>query len=188
MKNSQKTCNLKYSGQSSLTLNLHIGCGVLVFYSPVRDVATSNVIPGQRGDFVLNLDSAKIFSVSGYKGDDDLGYVCLSVKSAKLFHNGLYFCYFFFLLFHYISLINQFSLVRIQDLNYLFTILEMSSSPNQTAPIKDVSSATSKHLHLTIHQSEQGVLVDSNNRGGERDMFSMAIKIQANHETHHVKV
>lgn len=88
MKHSQKPFHLQCSGQSSVALNLHIGCGLMIFHSPVRDVATSNVIPGQRGDFVINLEQARIFSVSGYKGDEDLGYVCLSVKSGRLFHNG----------------------------------------------------------------------------------------------------
>lgn len=56
---------------------------------PVRD-SGNNVIPGQQGEFVLNLDDANIFVVSGYKGDTNLGFVCVQLHNAQLYHCGKY--------------------------------------------------------------------------------------------------
>lgn len=66
--------------------------------------------------------------------------------------------------------------------------LDMLSTPSQSPPLLEVGTALPKHLHSTIFKSESGVLQTANDRGGNRDMVSVAIKIQANHETHHVKV
>lgn len=43
-------------------------------------------------------------------------------------------------------------------------------------------------LPKIIYPSKSGIFVDNAHRGGERDMFCVAVKIQAKHETHHVKV
>lgn len=64
----------------------------------------------------------------------------------------------------------------------------MMSIPNTCSPLKDIGSAVGKHLHPTIYKSEVGMLACSNNRGGTREMVTLSVKIQANHETHHVKV
>lgn len=67
-------------------------------------------------------------------------------------------------------------------------LLERMSIPNPNPPLKDIGSGVGKHLHPTIHKSEVGMLACSNNRGGSREMVTISVKIQANHETHHVKV
>lgn len=64
----------------------------------------------------------------------------------------------------------------------------MMSIPNPSPPLKDIGSAIGKHLHPTIQKSETGLLPCSNNRGSNREMVTVSIKIQASHETHHVKV
>lgn len=64
----------------------------------------------------------------------------------------------------------------------------MMSIPSQSAPLKEIGTAIGRHLHSTICKSEPGVLVNADNRGGDREMISIAIRIQAKHETHHVKV
>lgn len=64
----------------------------------------------------------------------------------------------------------------------------MISSPSQSPPLKEFGTAIARHLHPTIYKSEQGVLVNSRDRTGSREMLSVAVRIQANHETHHVKV
>ncbi|KAB0799030.1 hypothetical protein PPYR_06910 [Photinus pyralis] len=137
-------------GQSYLVLNIHIGNGLLCMNVPVRDVAT-NVIPGQHGEFLFNVEDATIFTVTGYRGDDNLGFVSVQASNAQLYH------------------------------------CDMISSPSQSPPLKQVGTAVQRHLHPTIYKSEPGVLVNSTDRSVNRDMVSVAVRIQANHETHHVK-
>lgn len=64
----------------------------------------------------------------------------------------------------------------------------MMTTPSQSPPLKEIGTAVGKHLHSTISKSEPGVLVDAQDRGGNRTMISVAIRIQAKHETQHVKV
>ncbi|CAH0551837.1 unnamed protein product [Brassicogethes aeneus] len=71
--------------QNAFALNLQIGQGLVFMHTPVRD-ASSKVIPNQHGEFLLNVENAKVFVVSGYNGDDNLGYVCVQVHNAKLHH------------------------------------------------------------------------------------------------------
>lgn len=106
MKYSQKSIGVtrKRNGQSDFVLSLNILEGMLSLNPLVRDSA-SNVIPGkklvctvvlyviilfigQQGELVVNLRNANVFIVSGYKGDADLGYVCVQVNNAQLYHCG----------------------------------------------------------------------------------------------------
>lgn len=64
----------------------------------------------------------------------------------------------------------------------------MISTPSQSPPLKEIGTAVGRHLHPTIYKSEKGVLVNTTERGSGREMLSVAVRIQANHETHHVKV
>lgn len=67
-------------------------------------------------------------------------------------------------------------------------LIDLMSVPSQSPPLKEIGTAVGRHLHSTIYKSEPGVLVNVKNRGGNREMISVAIRIQAKHETHHVKV
>lgn len=106
MKYTQKSVGVtrKRNGQSDFVLSLNILEGMLDLNPLVRDSA-SNVIPGkklvcivvlyviilfvgQQGELVINLSKANVFIVSGYKGDADLGYVCVQVNNAQLYHSG----------------------------------------------------------------------------------------------------
>lgn len=136
--------------QSDFVLSIQIGQGILEMHPPVRD-SGNNVIPGQQGEFLLNLEDANVFVVSGYKGDDTLGFVCVQLQNAKLYH------------------------------------CDMMSIPSQTQPLKEYGAPVGKHLCPTIHKSERGMLVTAKNRGGQREMFTVSVRIQADHETHHVK-
>lgn len=73
---------------STSTLRLNVGQGMLTMYSPVRDSA-NHVIPGQLGEFVIKINSASVFSVSGYRGNENLNYLCVLASSAEVFHFGL---------------------------------------------------------------------------------------------------
>lgn len=64
----------------------------------------------------------------------------------------------------------------------------MITIPNVRPPLKEVGSAPGRHLHPTIQKSESGILATAKNRGGSREMLTVAMKIQASHETHNVKV
>lgn len=136
--------------QSEFVLNIQIYQGILSMNPPVRD-SGNNVIPGQQGEFVLNLDDANIFVVSGYKGDTNLGFVCVQLHNAQLYH------------------------------------CDMMSIPTKDPPLKEIGCHLGHHLSPTIFKSEPGMLATSKDRGGNREMFTVAVRIQANHETHHVK-
>lgn len=73
---------------STATLRLNLGQGMLTLYSPVRDSA-NHVIPGQLGEFVIKVNSANVFSVSGFRGNENLNYMCVQASSAEIFHFGL---------------------------------------------------------------------------------------------------
>lgn len=73
--------------QSFISVKVDIKHGYVYLCPPARD-ASSNVIPGQKGNLFLSVVNGTIFSVSGYKGDDGLGYVCFTSGNAYLQHNG----------------------------------------------------------------------------------------------------
>lgn len=41
------------------------------------------------GEFVIQVKTVDIFSVNGFHGNSNLGYLCLQAKSAELYHCGL---------------------------------------------------------------------------------------------------
>lgn len=47
------------------------------------------MIPGQQGEFVIKVQSCYVFSVSGYRGNENLNYLCVQAASAEVFHIGL---------------------------------------------------------------------------------------------------
>uniref|UniRef100_A0A182N5K0 Autophagy-related protein 2 n=1 Tax=Anopheles dirus TaxID=7168 RepID=A0A182N5K0_9DIPT len=73
---------------NTIAFRLNIGQGVLTMFAPVRD-AQKHVIPGQLGEFVIRLNSGYIFSVNGFRGNSNLGYLCIQAKSAEFYHCGL---------------------------------------------------------------------------------------------------
>ncbi|RZC41089.1 autophagy-related protein 2 A -like protein, partial [Asbolus verrucosus] len=86
MKVSQKQIISESKEESYLTVNIQIGRGLLSMYAPVRDVVSNNVIPGQQGEFLINVEDATVFMVNGYMGDINLGFVCLEIHNAQLHH------------------------------------------------------------------------------------------------------
>lgn len=72
----------------AMAFKLSIGQGTMTMFSPVRD-NQKHVIPGQLGEFILKLGSTELFSVSGYNGDADLGYVCMQAGAIEIYHCGL---------------------------------------------------------------------------------------------------
>lgn len=168
----QSMVPVKYNAQSYFTLNMLIGKGLLNMNPLGRDSA-GNVIPGQQGEFLLLVEGAYLFVVSGYCGDDDLGFVCVQAKNGNLHHCGK----------------SCKSFLDTKELIFsIFIVSDLMSIPSQSPPLKEFGTAVGRHLHSTICKSEPGVLVNAKNRGGEREMITVAIKIQAKHETHHVKV
>lgn len=87
---SMKTKQIRISknGQSKIALTLNINHGLLSMYTPVRD-SLRNVIPGQQGELILRVEDATLFSVTAYKGDINLGYICAMSKNISLNHCGL---------------------------------------------------------------------------------------------------
>lgn len=75
-------------GSSAFALTLQIGQGLIYMHTPARDQST-NVIPNQQGEFCLLCNDTLIFSVNGFDGDEDLGYVCVQVGNAQLYHCGM---------------------------------------------------------------------------------------------------
>uniref|UniRef100_A0AAG5CVV1 Autophagy-related protein 2 n=1 Tax=Anopheles atroparvus TaxID=41427 RepID=A0AAG5CVV1_ANOAO len=75
-------------GANTIAFQVNIGQGILTMFAPVRD-AQKHVIPGQLGEFVIRLSSGTIFSVNGFHGNANLGYLCIQGKSAEFYHCGL---------------------------------------------------------------------------------------------------
>lgn len=83
-----KTASSDLDRTCTMSFKLNIGNGTMTMYSPVRD-SLNHVIPGQLGEFIVKLGSTELFSVSGYNGNADLGYVCLQAGSVEIYHCGL---------------------------------------------------------------------------------------------------
>ncbi|CRL03003.1 CLUMA_CG016444, isoform A [Clunio marinus] len=73
---------------NSVSFQLHIGQGMMTMYAPVRDTQ-NHVVPGQLGEFVLRVNSTKIFTVSSYHGNSNIGYFCIQSANLEVFHCGL---------------------------------------------------------------------------------------------------
>ncbi|XP_014232573.1 autophagy-related protein 2 homolog A [Trichogramma pretiosum] len=146
--NKHRHNRLMKNGQSKVSITLTINQGLFTMFTPVRD-SMQNVIPGQQGELVIRIEDATMFSVSSYKGDENLGYVCILGKEVTLYHCGI------------------------------------NTIPSQAPPLRSINSIIPKHCHRTIYRSEPGANIAVN--AIEKDMLSVAIKIQSAHETHRVK-
>lgn len=137
------------NGQSNLALILNIDQGLLCMYTPVRD-SMRNVIPGQQGELIIRLEDATIFSVTAYKGNSNLGYVCAMIRGMSLDHCGL------------------------------------MTTPLQPPSLRPINSDIPQHCQNTIYKSglNENVMGTNNND----DMVMLAIRIQAAHQTHRIKV
>lgn len=76
------------ASSSACSFKLTIGQGMLTMYSPVRDTA-NRVIPGQLGEFVIKAHNGYVFSVSSYRGNENLNYMCVQAAAAEVYHIGL---------------------------------------------------------------------------------------------------
>lgn len=119
-------------------------------YTPVRD-SMRNVIPGQQGELIIRLEDATIFSVTSYKGNSNLGYVCSMIKEMSLDHCGL------------------------------------MTTPSQPPALRPINSIIPRHCQNAIYKSEAKANVTGANNN-DKDMVSLAIRIQAAHQTHRIKV
>lgn len=84
----QKPAQSTVTQSSTCSFRLSINQGLLSAYSPVRDSA-NRVIPGQQGEFVIKLQSGSLFSVSSFRGDENLNYMCVQAAAVEMYHIGL---------------------------------------------------------------------------------------------------
>ncbi|KAE8748880.1 hypothetical protein FOCC_FOCC004474 [Frankliniella occidentalis] len=75
-------------GQSQASVSISVSQGSFSIFTPVRD-SLGNVIPGQQGEFLFQLDEGNMFLVSQYRGCPRLGYICVQANNAAVFHNGI---------------------------------------------------------------------------------------------------
>lgn len=47
------------------------------------------MIPGQQGEFVIKLQNGSLFSVSSFRGNDNLNYMCVQACAVEMYHIGL---------------------------------------------------------------------------------------------------
>lgn len=137
------------NGQSKIAVTLNINHGLLTMHTPVRD-SMQKVIPGQQGEIMLRVKDAVVFSVSKYKGDDNLGYICSMIKDVTVYHCGLV------------------------------------TTSSQNPPLKSTNSIIPKHCLRSIYRTESGANTCMNFI--EKDMLSVAVKIQAADDTRRIKV
>ncbi|KAL1512538.1 hypothetical protein ABEB36_002120 [Hypothenemus hampei] len=148
-KHNQETVATK-KGSSRFALSLNIDQGIVSLHPPLRDTL-GNIIPEQTGELLLNIIQTNVFIVNGYKGDSDLGYVCVQVKDAQLYHCDI--------------------------------------QSEQSKTLRTLG-AISDHLFPTIYHSDKKCFPCNmpSKCTADREIFTAAVKIQANHDTHHVKV
>lgn len=85
----QRARNAPFVDRSNaISFQLNIGQGMLTMFAPVRD-AQNHVIPGQLGEFIVKIQSTYVFSVNGFHGNSNLGYLCIQGKAADIYHCGL---------------------------------------------------------------------------------------------------
>lgn len=75
-------------GQSQASVTISVGQGAFSIFTPVRDSA-DKVIPGQQGEFLVQLDEGTMFLVSQYRGSPKLSYLCVQANRAAVYHNGI---------------------------------------------------------------------------------------------------
>ena len=73
--------------QSDFAMNLHVRRGILSLNTKFRN-SSLEVVPNHQGEFLFSVDDAKVFTVSGYCGDEALNYVCLQVQNVDVHHCG----------------------------------------------------------------------------------------------------
>ncbi|GAB0095176.1 Autophagy-related protein 2 [Sergentomyia squamirostris] len=76
------------SKSCDLCIQVTITEGLLTMQAPVRD-SKNLVIPEQFGEYVIRVECLSLFTVKGYCGNENLGFVCLEVVDADLYHCGL---------------------------------------------------------------------------------------------------
>lgn len=64
---------------------------------------------------------------------------------------------------------------------------DMMPSPTPDVARDKFVGRENSEMYPTIYKSDPGILADCKEDGRQRDMISLAVKIQANHETHYVK-
>uniref|UniRef100_A0A7G3AGM6 Autophagy-related protein 2 n=1 Tax=Lutzomyia longipalpis TaxID=7200 RepID=A0A7G3AGM6_LUTLO len=77
-------------GTKSCDVCVHVSIteGLLTMQAPVRD-SKNLVIPEQFGEYVIKVDCLSLFTVKGYCGNENLGFVCLEVVDADFYHCGI---------------------------------------------------------------------------------------------------
>jgi autophagy-related protein 2 len=73
---------------SAVALEMNISQGMISMYVPVRD-NQNHVLPNQLGEVVIKANSASIFTVSSYHGNENLGYFCIQSSNLEMYHCGL---------------------------------------------------------------------------------------------------
>lgn len=51
--------------------------------------SANRVIPGQQGEFVIKLQTGSLFSVSSFRGNENLNYMCVQASAVEVYHIGL---------------------------------------------------------------------------------------------------
>lgn len=64
---------------------------ISIFNRPlfVLQDSANRVIPGQQGEFVIKLQSGSLFSVSSFRGNENLNYMCVQGCAVEVYHIGL---------------------------------------------------------------------------------------------------
>lgn len=91
-------------------------------------------------------------------------------------------------LLNYIIVVSAFCIVNLADDSRKRLLLDNKPVQSVSFPLREPGAILGKDLFPTIYQSDKKSMSLSKHRGRDREMFTVAVKIEANHETHHVKV
>ncbi|KAJ7307129.1 hypothetical protein JRQ81_009111 [Phrynocephalus forsythii] len=74
--------------QSYVSIMLHVGKGRVTALCDAKGEGGKK-LEGSHGELVLDVETGSLFSVSQYKGREDLGYFCLEAEKVSLYHKAV---------------------------------------------------------------------------------------------------
>lgn len=76
------------SSQSCISVMLRVGKGRITALCDAKGEGGKK-LEGSHGELVLDVENGSLFSVSRYKGREDLGYFCIEAEKATLYHKAV---------------------------------------------------------------------------------------------------
>lgn len=113
----------------------------------------------------MKIQSTYVFSVSGFHGNSNLGYLCIQGKAADIYHCGM------------LSLTAN--VRKILDIYYMLPLAGLIPTPANNPPLRLVNSVLPAYILSTLYPTPRNLTVNDQRGCPNREMFSLAIQIKA---------